>query len=269
MPQLSMLFSSVAASPVFAENHIYYAFRNSDILGQGIVVLLLLFSIITWTIMLEKGISIKKAAKESASFIKRFREKRNPYIFYDRIEEENSPSARICEAGYNRISSLGAVSPNGGHRALTALELEIVKGTLEEAVADQILVLEKNIIFLATAVTISPFLGLFGTVWGIMLSFTDLAIMGKADIQTLAPGVSGALLTTVLGLVVAIPSVAGYNIITSQVKSTIVQLDNFVEEFLLKLKVEQVTVLQAEEEKEKPDILSSGTPYNSNVSGQF
>lgn len=80
--------------------------------------------------------------------------------------------------------------------------------------------------------------------------------MGKADIQTLAPGVSGALLTTVLGLVVAIPSVAGYNIITSQVKSTIVQLDNFVEEFLLKLKVEQVTVQQAAKEKEDaaPDL---------------
>ena len=247
MPQLSLLAFSTADLTFFAENHIYYAFRNSDMLGQGIVLLLLLFSIITWTIMLEKGISIKKAAKESASFIKRFREKRNPYVFFDRIEEETSPSARICEAGYSRIRSLGAISPNSGHRALTALELEIVKGTLEEAVADQILVLEKNIIFLATAVTISPFLGLFGTVWGIMLSFTDLAIMGKADIQTLAPGVSGALLTTVLGLVVAIPSVAGYNIITSQVKSTIVQLDNFVEEFILKLKVEQVTVQQAEE----------------------
>ena len=266
MPQLSLLAFSAADLTVFAENHIYYAFRNSDILGQGIVLLLLLFSIITWTIMLEKGISIKKAAKESASFIRRFREKRNPYVFFDRIEEENSPSARICEAGYNRIRSLGAISPNSGHRALTPLELEIVKGTLEEAVADQILVLEKNIIFLATAVTISPFLGLFGTVWGIMLSFTDLAIMGKADIQTLAPGVSGALLTTVLGLVVAIPSVAGYNIITSQVKSTIVQLDNFVEEFLLKLKVEQVTVQQSEEAGKNPP---SGTMDNSFPSQRY
>ena len=264
---LSFTLLSGLANPVFAENKIYYAFRNSDLLGQSIVALLLLFSIITWTIMLEKGISIKKAAKDSASFIKRFREKRNPYVFFDRIEEENSPSARVCEAAYNRIRSLGVISPNGGHRALTSLELEIVKGTLEEAVADQILVLEKNIIFLATAVTISPFLGLFGTVWGIMLSFTDLAIMGKADIQTLAPGVSGALLTTVLGLVVAIPSVAGYNIITSQVKSTIVQLDNFVEEFLLKLKVEQVTVQQAAKEKEESN--SDNTCFNETTNGKF
>ena len=223
----------------FGATGIPYAFEHSDSVGKGIVILLGLFSIIT-----------------CRSFMKRFREKRNPFVFFDRIEEEPSPTARVCESGYQRIRSLGAISPTGGHRALTTLELEIVKGTLEEAVAEQILILEKKIIFIATAVTISPFLGLFGTVWGIMLAFTDLAIMGKADIQTLAPGVSGALLTTVLGLVVAIPSVVGYNIITNQIKETIVQMDNFVEEFCLKLKVEQ---LSAEEvPAEEADEVSGG-----------
>lgn len=240
----------------FGATGIPYAFEHSDSVGKGIVILLGLFSIITWTIMLEKGLSLRKAGKDCRSFMKRFREKRNPFVFFDRIEEEPSPTARVCESGYQRIRSLGAISPTGGHRALTTLELEIVKGTLEEAVAEQILILEKKIIFIATAVTISPFLGLFGTVWGIMLAFTDLAIMGKADIQTLAPGVSGALLTTVLGLVVAIPSVVGYNIITNQIKETIVQMDNFVEEFCLKLKVEQ---LSAEEvPAEEADEVSGG-----------
>ena len=131
--------------------------------------------------------------------------------------------------------------PGGGRRALNATEIDVVRASLEQAVADQILELERKMIFLATAITISPFLGLFGTVWGIMLAFTDLAIMGKADIQTLAPGVSGALLTTVLGLLVAIPSVVGYNIITSLIKATIVQMDNFVEEFIVKLKIEQLS----------------------------
>ena len=124
---------------------------------------------------------------------------------------------------------------------MNATEIDVVRASLEQAVADQILELERKMIFLATAITISPFLGLFGTVWGIMLAFTDLAIMGKADIQTLAPGVSGALLTTVLGLLVAIPSVVGYNIITSLIKATIVQMDNFVEEFIVKLKIEQLS----------------------------
>ena len=157
------------------------------------------------------------------------------------IADEPSPSARVCEAAYERIKTLNIELPGGGRRALNATEVDVVRASLEQAVADQILELERKMIFLATAITISPFLGLFGTVWGIMLAFTDLAIMGKADIQTLAPGVSGALLTTVLGLLVAIPSVVGYNIITSLIKATIVQMDNFVEEFLVKLKIEQIS----------------------------
>ena len=170
----------------------------------------------------------------------KFRSKRNPMTFVDRIEDEPSPAARVCEAAYLRISQMKTEQPDGTRRALNFNEIDIIRATLEQAVADQIIELERKMIFLATAVSISPFLGLFGTVWGIMLAFTELAIAGKADIQTLAPGVSGALLTTVLGLVVAIPSVVGYNIITSRIKSTIVHLDNFVEEFIVKLKIENL-----------------------------
>ena len=224
--------------PGLAEASIKYAFRNSDILGQSIVVGLFLFSIITWVIMIDKGISLKHALQDSAAFLAKFRSKRSPMTFSDRIEEELSPTARVCEAAYLRLHQLDVEQPDGTRRILTDNEIDIVRATLEQAVADQIIVLEGKMIFLATAVSISPFLGLFGTVWGIMLAFTELAIAGKADIQTLAPGVSGALLTTVLGLVVAIPSVVGYNIITSRIKSTIVHLDNFVEEFIVKLKID-------------------------------
>ena len=226
--------------PGLAETSLYYAFRNSDVLGQAIVVVLFLFSMITWTIMIEKGISLKSALRDSAAFLAKFRAKRNPMTFADRIEDEPSPAARVCEAAYLRISQMNVSPSDGTRRSLTFNEIDIIRATLEQAVADQIIELERKMIFLATAVSISPFLGLFGTVWGIMLAFTELAIAGKADIQTLAPGVSGALLTTVLGLVVAIPSVVGYNIITSRIKSTIVHLDNFVEEFIVKLKIENL-----------------------------
>ncbi len=228
--------------PVLAQtnNKLYYAFVHSDGVGQFIVVVLFLFSMITWTIMIDKGISLKNAQRDCGAFLAKFRAKRNPLSFADRIEEEPSPTARVCEAAYQRITQMGALQEDGPRRTLTDEEIDVVRSTLEQAVADQILEMERKMIFLATAVTISPFLGLFGTVWGIMLAFTDLAIAGKADIQTLAPGVSGALLTTVLGLIVAIPSVAGYNIINSRIKATIVHLDNFVEEFLVKLKIEKL-----------------------------
>ena len=237
--------------PGLAETSLYYAFRNSDVLGQSIVIALFLFSMITWCIMIEKGISLKSALRDSAAFLAKFRSKRNPMTFAERIEEEPSPAARVCEAGYLRISQMNVEQPDGSRRALTFNEIDIIRATLEQAVADQIIVLEGKMIFLATAVSISPFLGLFGTVWGIMLAFTELAIAGKADIQTLAPGVSGALLTTVLGLVVAIPSVVGYNIITSRIKSTIVHLDNFVEEFIVKLKIENLNEQEQQSQTKK------------------
>lgn len=238
MGEMNMLY--LMSHPTIAESSLYYAFKHSDLMGQGIVVLLFVFSMVTWTLMIEKGIGLKNAHRDCASFLSRFRAKHNPLAFSDRIGEDPSPAARVCESAYNRIEQMDIEQSDGTRRALTMEEIDIVRASLEEAVADQILELEKKMIFLATAVTISPFLGLFGTVWGIMLAFTDLAIMGKADIQTLAPGVSGALLTTVLGLVVAIPSVAGYNIISTLIKSTIVQMDNFVEEFVVKLKMERL-----------------------------
>ena len=239
------------ALPGLADTSLYYAFRNSDVLGKGIVIVLFLFSMVTWCIMIDKGISLKCALRDCAAFLEKFRSKRNPLTFADRIEEEPSPAARVCEAAYLRISQMNVTLPNGSSRALSFEEIDIIRATMEQAVADQIIVLEGKMIFLATAVSISPFLGLFGTVWGIMLAFTELAIAGKADIQTLAPGVSGALLTTVLGLVVAIPSVIGYNIITSHIKSTIVHLDNFVEEFIVKLKIENIALQEQQEQERK------------------
>jgi biopolymer transport protein TolQ len=119
---------------------------------------------------------------------------------------------------------------------------------MEESVSDQIVALEDKIIFLMTSVSISPFLGLFGTVWGIMLAFTEMAQAGKPDISTLAPGISGALLTTVLGLVVAIPSLIGYNYITFYIKQITVFMDNFVEETLAKYEMERVIADRKEAE---------------------
>ena len=226
--------------PGLAMSSLPYAFNNSDVLGKLIVIILVGFSVVTWCIMIIKGFGLKSARDDSDAFLNKFRAKRNPMSLADRIEEEPSPAARVCEAAYRRIDQMNILRPDGTRRALTFAEIDIVRATLEQAVADQIIVLEQKMIFLATAVSISPFLGLFGTVWGIMLAFTGLAMAGKADIQSLAPGVSGALLTTVLGLVVAIPSVIGYNIITSRIKSTIVHLDNFVEEFVVKLKIENL-----------------------------
>jgi biopolymer transport protein TolQ len=89
-------------------------------------------------------------------------------------------------------------------------------------------------------VSLSPFLGLFGTVWGVMMAFCGIAAAGKPDFFALAPGVAGALLTTVAGLVVAIPSLVGYNMLNGSIRQLTNMMDNFTEEFMVRLKLEQL-----------------------------
>ena len=116
--------------------------------------------------------------------------------------------------------------------------MEHVKRTLENAVARESLKLEAGFILLAITVSGAPFLGLLGTVWGVMIMFADVAQRGSADLLTMAPGVSTALVTTVAGLLVAIPSMFGYNWLVHNLRVRTVELDNFAQEFISKIETE-------------------------------
>ncbi|MBO4492314.1 MAG: MotA/TolQ/ExbB proton channel family protein [Lentisphaeria bacterium] len=242
---------SIAFSlPPLATNGFVYAFKNSDFVGQSICVGLFLFSIVIWVVMLEKCMTLKKAARDTAEFIRQFKENKSPLFLKNQAENDRSPAARVFEAACARIDEFRIELPGSGRRALRDDELEVLKGTVEQAVEEQIVMLEKRMIVISTAVSAGPFLGLFGTVWGITIAFTNLALIGRADIQTLAPGVSGALLTTVIALFVAIPSLVFYNIISSQLKNLTVRLDNFASEIVAQFKIEQLeAILQAGRER--------------------
>ncbi len=236
-----------------------YAFQHTDAMGKLIVFVLMIGSIATWTIMLEKGIGLYKAMKASEEFITMFREKRFPQTIGKKAAQNISPLARVYESGLEKLVTYYNISPERvemygtAHcpvQALTTAEMESVRTTMERVVSDQILRLEDRIGMLGTAVSLSPFLGLFGTVWGITLSFTSFAQLGRADMGGLAPGISGALLTTIVGLVVAIPSLAGYNLTTVGIRKITVYMDNFVEEFMAKLKLEQFEAEEAVRENE-------------------
>ena len=239
---LTPLFSF---SPILATNGMLYAFKNSDGLGQAICVILFFFSVVIWYIMIEKGYALGTAMKNSQAFLRAFREKRNPLGLKEKAEETQSPAAAVYLAACERIDSFHLEMPGGGRRAMSDDELEVMKSAMNLAVEDQLVVLEKRTMVLATSVSGCPFLGLFGTVWGITVAFTQLAQAGRADVQTLAPGVSGALLTTVIALFVALPSMIGYNIITSKIKNFTVHLDNFVDEVYAKFKIEQLDSYRA------------------------
>ena len=122
--------------------------------------------------------------------------------------------------------------------ATSLKSMEHVKRTLERVVAQESLRLESGLILLALAVSGAPFLGLLGTVWGVMDAFAYVAAKGKADLATMAPGVAAALVTTVAGLMVAIPSMFGYNWLVHNLRVLTVELDNFAQELVSKMETE-------------------------------
>lgn len=226
----------------------YYAYETSDFVGKGIVILLCLFSIFTWTIMIEKGIVLMRAKKACIAFARLFRDKKYPLALFRSAKDYKGPLVKIYQAGADELLNYYSLSPDraidyGSERCpeqkLTTAQIETIRSILERNVADQILQMEDRIGLLATAVSVSPFFGLFGTVWGVMMAFCAMAVQGKADIGAMAPGIAGALLTTVVGLVVAIPSLIGYNLLTVTIREITVYMDNFVEEFMAKIKLEQ------------------------------
>jgi biopolymer transport protein TolQ len=229
----------------------YYAFENSDFVGRAVVIFLFFGSIFTWTIMVEKGMALVRAKRHSLQFGKLFRNAGSLTGLLSEARRNPGPVAKVYMAGAERLLEFYGMSTDqpsllqsakARSTSLTTAQMEALRTVMEREVSDQILILEEKIGFLATAVSVSPFLGLFGTVWGVMMAFVGIASQGRADISALAPGVSGALLTTVVALMVAIPSLIGYNLLTSTIRKVTIYMDNFTEEFLARIRLEQLDI---------------------------
>ncbi len=222
-----------------------FAFRESNLLsGKLIVAILFLGSIFAWSVMVTKAWSLKRARDASRRFLAAFRSERHPLtLFLRRQEYPESPLFRVylsaCSAVSMELESHGDASAelllgrvDAPRHKLSPYQIAAVRNAAERTIADVALELEDRMGFLATAVSASPLLGLLGTVWGVMDTFAAMALSGAASLATVAPGVSGALLTTVMALIVAIPSAVGYNILTAQIRQLGVQMDNLADEFI-------------------------------------
>lgn len=225
---------------------VLYAFGESDLFAKFIIVLLILFSIQAWTIMLEKGVFLRGIQKKNQVFNKEFRDCAAPFDMTISISRKGGPVMEIYQAGVAEIVELLEMPEREilrcAHehrlpRSLSAYEVDRVRSAMERTVSLKAEELERRLPWLGTTVTVSPFLGLLGTVWGVMMAFVAMAKSGRPDIGAMAPGVSGALLTTVVGLVVAIPSVVGFNMLTSSTRQTIAVMDNFVDDFISLLRL--------------------------------
>jgi len=232
---------------VLASGTLTYTFQQSDNWGKSIVILLMILSIWAWTIMCDKWRVLRKTQKRSGHLLKLFEEVDSPLELALQLDRYTGPIAQVYQAGIDEVMDVLHVAPQLVEeccrecrlpRPLNSSEIDKIRSTMERMVAGQIMKLEARLGMLGTIVTISPFLGLLGTVWGVMMAFAGMAQKGRPDIGAIAPGVSGALLTTVVGLVVAIPSVVGYNTIANSVRQSTVQMDNFVEDFIARISLQ-------------------------------
>lgn len=193
------------------------AFTQANLAGQAIVVLLIIFSLLAWTVMVGKYLELAKFREQNQSFQKRLDATERILTIDPQLPEARGPYAHLGREGLKGYHSQSQRKNTIAH----------VENALQRAVAWSQLRYESRMTLLGSIVSGAPFLGLLGTVWGVMDAFGAIAGSEGASIATLAPGVSGALLTTVAGLLVAIPSVFGYNYLLTQVKLQITDLENF------------------------------------------
>ncbi len=223
-----------------------YAYRVSGFLsGKLIIYILLAASVVSWTVMVTKWIELKQAQLETKRFLQAFRREQHPLgLFLRKQKFSGSPLFMIYESACQNLGiELDARGADTElfHRGLESktslnlMQLGAVRNAAERQIADQQLLIESKMGFLSTAVSASPLLGLLGTVWGVLDSFTQMAIQGVANLSAVAPGIASALLTTVVGLLVAIPSSIGYNMLIAKIRVMAVQMDNYADEFMAQL----------------------------------
>ncbi|MGH8019649.1 MAG: MotA/TolQ/ExbB proton channel family protein [Opitutaceae bacterium] len=232
------LFPVLAQAASESEPGLVTYFLQSNLAGQVIIYALAIFSIVAWTIMFGKTFDLRRLQTLNHGFQEKLREQRSILDLPDgfRTPQGVPFGALFRDAvdAYWRVEG----RPGESEERLSTARMEHAENALQRAVANQSLAYESNMVFLATIVTGAPFFGLLGTVWGVMDSFGAVALHSEASIQMLAPGVSGALLTTVAGLLVAIPSVFGYNYLLSRTKLLITELENFASSLADRIELE-------------------------------
>jgi biopolymer transport protein ExbB/TolQ len=240
--------------PLFA-NAAVYAIKNATTEGQITVIALLLLSLFSWTIILSKFRQLLIARKATKKFLDAYSATRDPLEIQRKSEEfEGAPAYQLYIRGADELTyhlkNNPVVVPSRPRQTVENLppgveneqtdmlakinvtkislaSFDAVRVTLEEAAGAEAMALEKGMIVLSTAVAGGPFIGLLGTVWGVMSTFASIAENNSASLTTMAPGVAAALVATVTGLLVAIPAMFAYNFMVTTVRAITQELDGF------------------------------------------
>ncbi len=222
------------------QTELLYIWDRATVEAKAIIVLLFLFSIAAWFVMLSKIIQMRRARKLNRFFGEEFGAQKAVLEMFDRkLQVEGCPLYAVYQAGCSQLDArLRGPTGERAKQNISLKNMEHIKRTIENVVAKESLKLESGLILLAIAVSGAPFMGLLGTVWGVMSTFAGIAQQGSATMAAMAPGVSAALVTTVAGLLVAIPSMFGYNWLVHNLRAFTVELDNFAQELVSKMETE-------------------------------
>jgi len=200
-------------------------FIRADIIVKSVIIILIAASIYSWALIFEKYKLFKKIDKTTTSFEEKFWKSRSAESFYNTLtNREKDPVANIFQTAMGELIKTKSKS--------SAIQSARVSRILEISADREITLIEKHFTFLATVGSTAPFIGLFGTVWGIMNSFQSIAISRNTSLAIVAPGIAEALFATALGLLAAIPAVVAYNKFNSDSKKYSARIENFSKRFL-------------------------------------
>lgn len=231
---MTYLFNDLGLSPLLA-NALTFAYEKATVEGKLTISMLAVVSLFSWTVMITKGRQIFRALKMAKKFFAAYRSTRDPLdLFRKKQEFDGAPAFDVYYTGCEELEYHLKNNPVmlKGQTRVSNASFESVKVSLERAVSAQGMSLEKGMIVLSTAVAGGPFIGLLGTVWGVMETFSGIAIAKAASLTAMAPGVAGALIATVVGLFVAIPAMFAYNFMVTTIRAITQELDNFATEFM-------------------------------------
>jgi biopolymer transport protein TolQ len=202
---------------------------SAGFMGKIVLLLLLGISVFCWAIIFAKARSLKTARAENGKFLGFFWQSKSMDEIFQKIDQyARSPVAAVFRSGMKELRKL----PNSSDPVTAGLEVENVSRSLSRAANEEISILEKHVTWLATTASAAPFIGLFGTVWGIMTSFQRIGASGAANLAVVAPGISEALIATAAGIGAAIPAAVFYNYFLNQIKRVALDIDGFNQDFL-------------------------------------
>ena len=231
MSSFAILLAQAPPSGGAFSGGVWELVSNSGPVVLATLLLLVAFSLFSWSIIIYKGLVLRRAYRTSETFLNVFRRSKK-FSDVNSVcpQLKASPLVGVFQAGYVEINQ--QIRGAEGKDRPTVRSLESLSRSLVRAAAAEMTRLERRVSFLATTATVTPFVGLFGTVWGIMNAFAEIGRIGSANLAVVAPGISEALIATAAGLAAAIPAAVFYNFYSSRLKVLSTMVDDFALEFL-------------------------------------